>query len=154
MISAEMQKFLMANGLNRTQAESATANLIVNALMSEDGKALANEAAHQVKQMKEELAELRGYVNTTKQKLESSLSALAAITEAEKNYGTITDEKARTALALYASLVKVGIDSGASESSSVINAGYIVYAFLGGQARSIDYGDSGSTKKTANAVRF
>jgi 3-phosphoglycerate kinase len=49
--------------------------------------------------------------------------------------GVITDEKARNVVALYAALLTMGEKAGADAEDAVRNAGYVVYAYLGGQAR-------------------
>ena len=58
-----------------------------------------------------------------------------AVTEAQKEHGEITEEKARNLVALYAALINMNEKAGASSDASVQNAGYIAYAYLGGQAK-------------------
>lgn len=48
-------------------------------------------------------------------------------------------DNAQDALVLYKALVDVGTSAGADGNTAVSNAGYVVYAFLGGKARNINY---------------
>jgi hypothetical protein len=67
---------------------------------------------------------------------------IQSIAEAQSEYGTITDEKAKTVVALYAALLIMNEKAGADGSDAVRNASYVVYAYLGGQAkRQITYMD-------------
>ena len=50
-------------------------------------------------------------------------------------YGSITDEKARNTVALYSALLGMNQRAGADGTEAVQNAGYVMYAYLGGQAR-------------------
>ena len=66
----------------------------------------------------------------------SSISdTLLAITEAQKEHGEVTAEKAKNVVALYGALLAMNEHAGADATDSVRNAGYVVYAYLGGQAK-------------------
>lgn len=58
-----------------------------------------------------------------------------AISESQKKYGIITEEKAKTVVALYAAILAMNEKVGSDPDTSIKNAGYIVYAYLGGQAK-------------------
>lgn len=73
--------------------------------------------------------------NGLKSKLDAISSTLNSITEAQEKYGSVSDETARNVIALYASLLNMGIKAGADPAEAVSNAGYILYAYLGGQAK-------------------
>ena len=47
----------------------------------------------------------------------------------------MSDEAARNVIALYASLLNMGIKACADPAEAVSNAGSILYAYLGGQAK-------------------
>ena len=65
---------------------------------------------------------------------------LLSVTEAQKEHGTITDDRAKNLVALYGALLAMNEHTGADATDSVRNAGYVVYAYLGGQAkREINY---------------
>lgn len=65
---------------------------------------------------------------------------ILAITKAQYDHGIITDEKAKNIVALFAALLNMNLKAGASGDDAARNAGYVVYAYLGGQAkREISY---------------
>ena len=74
------------------------------------------------------------YDNISSKIKQLSDNVLAAI-EAQKEFGSITDEKARNAVALYSALLGMNLRAGADGTEAVRNAGYVMYAFLGGQAK-------------------
>jgi len=49
--------------------------------------------------------------------------------------GEITDDRAKNVVALYGALLSMNERAGADTADSVRNAGYVVYAYLGGQAK-------------------
>ena len=49
--------------------------------------------------------------------------------------GEITDDRAKNVVALYGALLSMNERAGADAADSVRNAGYVVYAYLGGQAK-------------------
>ena len=128
MISNEMKGQLMALGLNKQQADSITADVIINRLMNDDGKMLIQEAKNQIEEMRQQHSELM-------QKINAVSKTFLDIVEAQKEFGNITDDKAKTTIALYAALIDVGKRAGATGIDAVTNAGYVTYAYLGGQAR-------------------
>lgn len=126
---------LIAAGLTKQQASSATAETLVRLFMPEDGKMLIREAKQQVSEMQATVASLRKeYDNLTAKIKQLSDNVLAAI-EAQKEFGSITDEKARNSIALYSALLGMNQRAGADGTEAVRNAGYVMYAYLGGQAR-------------------
>ena len=60
---------------------------------------------------------------------------LLSVTEAQKEHGTITDDRAKNVVALYGALLSMNERAGADPADAVRNAGYVVYAYLGGQAK-------------------
>ena len=63
-----------------------------------------------------------------------------AVIDAQKECGVVSDEKARNVVALYAALLGMNARAGAPGIDAVKNAGYVMYAYLGGQAkREISY---------------
>lgn len=126
---------LIAAGLSKQQASSATAETLVRLFMPEDGKMLIREAKQQVTEMQAIVASLRKeYDDLTVKIKQLSDNVLAAI-EAQKEFGSITDEKARNSIALYSALLGMNQRAGADGTEAVRNAGYVMYAYLGGQAR-------------------
>ncbi len=126
---------LIAAGLTKQQASSATAETLVRLFMPEDGKMLIREAKQQVTEMQAIVASLRKeYDDLTVKIKQLSDNVLAAI-EAQKEFGSITDEKARNSIALYSALLGMNQRAGADGTEAVRNAGYVMYAYLGGQAR-------------------
>lgn len=131
----DLIKQLMAAGLNKQQASSVTAETLVRLFMKEDGKVLIKEAQRQVSEMQALVNQLKAEYNGLMQKIGSVSETLLAISEAQKEHGEITDEKAKNVVALYGALLAMNENAGADANDSVRNAGYVVYAYLGGQAK-------------------
>lgn len=126
---------LIAAGLTKQQASSTTAETLVRLFMPEDGKMLIHEARQQVSEMQATVCSLRKEYDDLSEKIKQlSHNVLAAI-DAQKEFGSITDEKARNAVALYSALLGMNQRAGADGAEAVRNAGYVMYAYLGGQAR-------------------
>ena len=133
----------MAAGLTKQQASSATAETLVRLFMSDDGNILIREARQQVSEMRELVLSLRHDYNSVMEKMNAVSDTILSITEAQSEYGAITDEKAKNVMALYAALLSMNAKAGADGSDAVRNASYVVYAYLGGQAsRQITYMDN------------
>lgn len=134
-MTEDLIRRLIAAGLSKQQASSVTAETLVNLFMPDDGKMLIREAKGQVDEMRQLVNNLRKEYAELKRKIEGLSDTLLAISEAQKEHGVITDEKARNVVALYAALLTMSEKAGADAEDAVRNAGYVVYAYLGGQAR-------------------
>ena len=142
---------LIAAGLSKQQARSAVAEKITNYYMNDDGKILIAEAKRQVDEMRSVLDDLKRDYYELKQAMQTVSEAILGIREAQGQYGEVTDDKAKNVIAPYAALLSMNQKAGASPSESIANAGYTMYAFLGGQARrEINYQDQNSEAKTRN----
>ena len=137
MISSEMITRLISAGLTKQQANSVTADVAVNVCMSEEGKYLIAEAKNQVSEMQTVVNDLKRQYRELENKIGKINEVLTAVLEAREEYGAITEEKARNTVALYAALLNMNKKSGASDDECISNAGYVTYAYLGGQARRI-----------------
>lgn len=126
---------LIDAGLTKQQASSVTAKTLVNLFMQEDGKILIQEARRQVSEMQNMVKSLKQEYDGLKKKMQSVSDTILSITEAQKEHGIITDEMAKNIVALYAALLDMNDKAGAAPDESVRNAGYILYAYLGGQAK-------------------
>ena len=131
----DMVQQLMSAGLTKQQATSVTAETLVRLFMKEDGKMLIAEAQRQVSEMQKIITDLRADYESLKRKIGEISSILTGIKEAEDKYGEISDAKAMNVVALYGSLLEMNEKAGADPADSVRNAGYVVYAYLGGQAK-------------------
>ena len=126
---------LIAAGLSKQQASSVTAETLVNLFMPEDGKILLREARIQVEEMKRTVTALRLEYEELKTKINQISETILAVVNAQKDFGDISDEKARNVIALYAALLGMNQQAGAPGTEAVKNAGYVMYAYLGGQAK-------------------
>jgi len=126
---------LIAAGLSKQQASSVTAETLVNLFMPEDGKILLREARLQVEDMKRTVSSLRLEYEDLKARINQISETILAVVEVQKNFGDISDEKARNVIALYAALLGMNQRAGAPGTDAVKNAGYVMYAYLGGQAK-------------------
>ena len=143
----DLKERLIAAGLTKQQATSATAETLVRLFMNDDSKILIHEAKQQVTEMRELVSHLQQDYYSLLEKMESVSDTILSITEAQNEYGTITDNKAKTVLALYAALLSMNEKAGAEGAEAVRDASYVVYAYLGGQAkRQITYEDNQQPK--------
>ena len=131
----DLIKQLMAAGLSKQQASSTTAEALVHLFMNEDGKILIKEAQRQVSEMQTLVNELKDEYEDLLQKISAISDTLLAINESQKEHGEITDDRAKNVVALYGALLSMNERAGADAADSVRNAGYVVYAYLGGQAK-------------------
>lgn len=136
----EMITRLMTAGLTKQQATSVTAETLVNLFMPDDGKLLIREAHGRVKEMEATVASLRKDYIELKRRIEGISDTLLSITQAQEQYGTVTDPKAQNIVALYGALMSMNEKKGVPAAESVASIGYIMYAYLGGQAkRDVNY---------------
>ena len=131
----DLKERLMAAGLTKQQASSATAETLVRLFMSDDGKLLIREAQQQVSDMRELVSRLRHDYNVIIEKMNTVSGTILSIAAAQDEYGAITDEKAKNVVALYAALLSMNQKAGADGTDAVRDASYVVYAYLGGQAK-------------------
>ena len=136
----DMIRKLMQAGLTKQQASSVTADTIIRLLMPEDGKTLIQEAKGQVEEMRQLLNSMRRDYYELVQKMKEVSDTITAVVEAQGKYGIVDDEKAKNVIALYGALLEMNEKAGAPGSDSVRNTGYVLYAYLGGQAkRDVNY---------------
>ena len=136
---------LVSAGLTKQQASSVTAETLVRLFMPDDGKLLIREAQLQVEEMKQTVSSLRTEYEGLKRKISDVSETIMAVIDAQKKSGEVSDEKARNVIALYAALLGMNERAGAPAVEAVKNAGYVMYAFLGGQAKreiSYSYGEN------------
>ena len=135
MITEEMKEQLIAAGLTKQQANSILTEAVVSYLVNADEKTLVQEAQRQVHEMSDIVKSLRKEYFTLKEKIDAVAGFLLDIAQAQEEGGILTDDKAKNAATLYAALLKMNERAGARGKDSVENAGYVTYAYLGGQAR-------------------
>ena len=135
MVSKDMEAQLMKCGLTKQQAQNATAEKVLTYFMDKDSQTLINEAKNQVTEMRETVEEARNEYLLIKRELDKVAGILIDIDKAQKEFGIITDEKAKNAISLYSALINISTRAGATGTDAVTNAGYVTYAYLGGQAR-------------------
>ena len=96
---------------------------------------LLEEARRQVSEMQRTVNQLKMDYGELKKKIESVSDTLLAISEAQKDHGEVTEEKAKNLIALYGALLTMNEKCGAEGPEAVHNASYVAYAYLGGQAK-------------------
>lgn len=131
----DLVRQLMAAGLSKQQASSGTAETLVRLFMKEDGKILIKEAQRQVTEMQALVDGLKAEYDSLLQKIRDVSETLLSVAEAQKEHGSITDDRAKNVVALYGALLSMNERAGADPADAVRNAGYVVYAYLGGQAK-------------------
>ena len=139
-ISDELIRQFMNFGLSKQQATSTTTEKLVEYFMPDEGKSLILEAKRQVSAMEDMVNMLDDEYHKLVRKMKEMSDTITAIAEAQEKYGEVTDEKAKNVIALYGSLLEMNEKAGADGNDSVRNAGYVLYAYLGGQAkRDVNY---------------
>lgn len=126
---------LMGRGLTKAQARSKTTEVLIEMLNSEDNKELIKVTREKCEEMlrdtKNQLAEMKETHSKLSEEVKGISDAILAIKAANEEWGGISDQKAKDAISLYSALLEVGKKHGATD---ITGTGYIVYAFLGGQA--------------------
>ena len=108
--------------------------------MPDDGKILLKEAHGRVKEMETTVDSLRKDYYDLKKRIEGVSNMLLSITQAQEQYGAVTDPKAQNIVALYGVLMTMNEKKGVPAADSATSIGYIMYAYLGGQAkRDVNY---------------
>lgn len=130
MLSEDMIKRLIAAGISKQQANSSTADVVANFFMNEDEKTLIREARIQVSEMYNLLQDLRVEFSSLKKKIEETAGFLLDIAEAQEEHGAITDERAKNAVALYATVLKMNERTKAEGKYSIKAASYAIYGYL------------------------
>lgn len=131
----DLVKQLIAAGLTKQQATSVTAETLTQLFMKEDGKLLIKEAHRQVTEMQALLDDLKSEYDGLILKINSISETLLAVFKSQKEHGEIKDSRAKDVVALYGALLSMNEYAGADANDSIRNAGYVVYAYLGGQAK-------------------
>ncbi len=142
-MTEEFVKELIRHGLSEQQARSKTAEKMADYFTTEAGGAvILDEAGRQVDEMERMCEDMRRKHDSIARQMETVTGTLQAIREVQEEYGDVTEEKAKNAIALYAGLISVARKAGADGADAVENASYILYAYLGGQAaRNINTND-------------
>ncbi len=131
----ELIRKLMLAGLTKQQATSVTAETITNLYMNEDSKILIAEAKRQIDEMQKILNSLKADYFSLKSHIDAISDNILAVMAAQKEFGTITDEKAQNVVALYSAILSMNEKRGVDPTEAVKNASFVLYAFLGGQAK-------------------
>ena len=130
-MTREMEQMLIKRGVPKISVNTKAAHQIVDALMDDYSREMVDEAKRQVE-------EQRAITRELKAQYDSINDILVAVTHVEDEYGHIVDEDAKTVVSLYATLLemnKKACEYKYDGMESIRNASYILYAFLGGQAR-------------------
>ena len=133
---------LISQGLTKAQATSRTAEVVVDTLIQQDGKILVAEANNQVREMSELVKRLKKEYDALQYAIEENCKILKSIYEVQNDYGEVGDARAKTVIALYASLLNLNSKYCRDGGQIIENAGYVTYAYLGGQAkREVSYSE-------------
>ena len=114
----EIIKKLMDAGLTRAQAESKTANACIEAFMNDEWKVLIEESRARLNAMEKSIRDLATYAtnratqlaneySNLKQRIEDASKILVAIDEAKERHGSVSEDKAKNALALYGAILEI-----------------------------------------------
>lgn len=78
--------------------------------------------------------------------VKGTAATVRLIAEAQQENGTVSSERAKDTLALYGAILAMNQKIGCTPSENVTTTGYVMYAYLGGQAKR-DYSSVGSFRK-------
>lgn len=131
------KEILEKHGMKQTSLNSKACDETIRILLEEAGL---------VQIVREEVQRLARVNDEMVKEMKSVSSVIKDVSDAQKDYGTVTDERAKNALALYCSIVSAScalkkdnnpFRDALDFNEIVKSAGYITYAYLGGQARRI-----------------
>ena len=126
---------LMDAGLSKQQAMSKTAAVVAEMLNTEDGKELIrltnDKCQRLITKTTAELEKMRQTHIRLSEEVKGISDDILAIKESTEEWGELSDQKAKDAISLYSALLAVSKKYG---SADIEGAGYMVYAYLGGQA--------------------
>lgn len=126
---------LMDAGLSKQQAMSKTAAVVAETLNTEDGKELVrytnDKCQRLITKTMAELEEMRKTHIRLSEEVKGISDDILAIKESTEEWGELSDQKAKDAISLYSALLAVSKKYG---NADIEGAGYMVYAYLGGQA--------------------
>lgn len=140
-LTSEVQKMLMDKlDLAKSQADSSTAFKLYNYFQNASEKEMLEMAACQVEAMAKTVENLQNEYDVTVAKIKLINDTVVAIHESTEKYGKITDEQAKNAVAAYAALLTMNDNiKDASGDAKIRGASFVIYALLGGEARSYTY---------------
>lgn len=129
-----IKQYLLENGMNKQAVEGKTANRIVELMLrmfSCDEKADANVLME--RQLNKQLEESEALTT----EIDNRRKELKELIDFKKEMDDVLSPRAKEVVVLYQTLVGIGNKKNADPNVSVRNAGFIVYAYLGGKARTI-----------------
>lgn len=132
-LTEETKNQLMAAGLSKQQVNSQTTEALFNIFMNEDEKILIQEARRKVNEMTVLVSSLRSEYHELKKEIETVAGTWLDIAKAQEEHGALTDERAKNAVSLYASILKMNERTGAEGKYSVKAASYAIYSYLSQQ---------------------
>lgn len=114
--------------------------------MIKEARAQVAEMAACADEYRRKIIDFKHSANAVVEELRSEMKQISetvlAVQEAQGKYGDVNSDKAREVIALYGALITMNKEAGASGGAAIANAGYIIYAYLGGQAkREIKFSD-------------
>ena len=145
----KLRELLLEKGLTKQQIDSPTAEKMIEifgdsktdnafSLLFDELKAKTIELENQRKDLEAKIFITKA--TTTKaleeqfESFKEMLGPIESAVDAMDEYGTITEEKAKNALSFFAAIARIGKDLKCDPNECMRSAGYIVYAYLGGQA--------------------
>lgn len=133
-MDSTIRQYLLDNGMRKQYVDGNVAERVVELMMryvSGGGVGSIDSLLElKIEQRKAEVAKLDEAIKSKQGELDS-------IIEIESEYKGLLSPKAKEVIAMYNALVNIGDKKNADPNSSVRNAGFVVYAYLGGKAKTI-----------------
>lgn len=146
MLDEKIIQTLVAAGLTEQQAKTKTAEVLLNMNTPDVMTVAVKNAEIQLANINEAAHKAMAKLDDIKYQTREMSEVIKGAVEAQDKYGEVTDEKAKTVIALYGALLEMGRKLGCDCDRNLESAGYIMYAFLGGQAKRDQRYDGGNKR--------
>ena len=132
----KIYEFLVKNGMTKSQASTASVHNAIDILLRNDAcfelvKTILDDIREKARNGERKLGEIE-------ERFSAISNSIQPILDSQDEFGEITDARARNALTLYASILRLNKDIKTSSDVSVNTAGYVLYAYLNGEQKNND----------------
>lgn len=133
-MDSRIRQYLIDNGMRKQYVDGNVAERVVDLMlryMASGASGTIDSALEiKIKQRQQEVSELDDEIRQKK-------DTLGTIIGIEDEYKGVLSQKAKEVVAMYNTLINIGVEKNADPDVSVRNAGFIMYAYLGGKAKAI-----------------
>ena len=133
-MDSRIRQYLIDNGMRKQYVDGNVAERVVDLMIRymASGASGAIDSALEIKIKEKEKA-----VSNLDDAIKRKKDEFGSIIEIEKEYDGVLSQKAKEVVAMYNALINIGDKKNADPDISVRNAGFVMYAYLGGKAKAI-----------------